>query len=459
MSTATHAPTRVGFHEFSTAVLIPSTLNPRKRVSHLDELAASIREVGVIEPLLVRPTVMTTDDDETVYEVVAGGRRLAAAQLAGALTVPVHVRELTDAQALELAIVENNQRGDVHPLEEAAAFVSLKRLDRAYTPEVIATKIGRPLAYVRNRLRLLDLGEDVREAFSEDRITIGHAERIARLPLERQTAALAACFSPLYGHDTDEEMLRPVQALDEWIATHTVIDVRSAHVQEALPELVEQVERAEAEGATLVQLSTGQRPAHGLKGKAAPLPMNVWRQVGPKACSHVTQGVVVYGERDRAQILTVCLKKSKCPTHWPPPPEKSAATAPQPTWKAQEEQRRLEREAWEAQQPAVLKALAAHFKGRKADVELVKVRLSGDGAYTQDVADALGKVTLANVGQALWFIEALRCGMWNKAEWAREVKSLFGFDLAKWEKAQAAPAKAAKTTPTKKTTKTTAQKR
>jgi ParB/RepB/Spo0J family partition protein len=459
MTTATHAPTRVGFHEFSTAVLVPSTLNPRKRVSHLDELAASIREVGVIEPLLVRPTVMTTDDDETVYEVVAGSRRLAAAQLAGALTVPVHVRELTDAQALELAIVENNQRGDVHPLEEAAAFVALKRLDRAYTPEVIATKIGRPLAYVRNRLRLLDLGEDAREAFSEDRITIGHAERIARLPLERQTAALAACFSPLYGHDTDEEMLRPVQALDEWITTHTVIDVRSAHVQEALPELVEQVERAEAEGATLVQLSTGQRPAHGLKGKAAPLPMNVWRQVGPKACSHVTQGVVVYGERDRAQILTVCLKKSKCPTHWPPPPEKSSTAAPPPTWKQREEERRQEQAAWEAQQPAVLKALAAHFKGRKADVALGHVVLGAMGQEANDVHEHIGKLTPQNIGQVLWFAQALQCRMWDRADWAREVKSLFGFDLAKWEKAQAKAGDKSTTVPPAKAAKKTAKKR
>lgn len=179
-----------GYHELPLTMLVPSSMNPRKTLGDVTDLAASIREVGILEPILVRPR-------DGAAEVVAGSRRHAAAQAAGLLMVPCLVRELTDAQALELAIVENNQRGDIHPLDEAEAFQLLAAMNRLYTPEVIAAKIGRPKAYVTGRLRLLQLEPTVREAFAADRITIGHADRIARLkPTVQERALLALVSAP-----------------------------------------------------------------------------------------------------------------------------------------------------------------------------------------------------------------------------------------------------------------------
>lgn len=115
--------------------LIESSINPRRIFDEtaLNELAESIRTQGVLSPLLVRPINPQT------YEVVAGRRRYRAAQLAGVESVPVDIRELTDAQCLEIAIVENLQRRDVHPLEEAEGFASLLRLEEPrYSIKLIA---------------------------------------------------------------------------------------------------------------------------------------------------------------------------------------------------------------------------------------------------------------------------------------------------------------------------------
>ena len=123
--------------------LTESPANPRRTFDEmaLNELAESIKSQGVLSPLLVRPV-----DGTHSYEIVAGARRYRAAQLAGLDSVPVRIVELTDAQALETSIVENLQRRDVHPLDEATGYVSLLHLD--YTVEQIAAKCGKSPAYV-----------------------------------------------------------------------------------------------------------------------------------------------------------------------------------------------------------------------------------------------------------------------------------------------------------------------
>lgn len=460
--TSLTTPTRVGFHELETNQLVPSTLNPRKRARGIADLAASIREAGIIEPLLVRPTVMITDDDAPVYEVIAGSRRLAAAAEAGLLFVPCLVRELTDAQALELAIIENNQRGDVHPLEEAEAFQHLRRLDRAYTPEIVAAKIGRPLAYVKSRLRLLNLTGEAREAFADEEITIGHAERLARLAPDVQERALAACFSPMFGREDGAMGLAAINALDNWITEHTVIDVKSPEVQEDLPELVEAVDRLEAEGATIVQLSTGHDKRHGLTGKAAPLPMGTWIDLRTeKRCKCATKGVVVYGERHRAEILDVCLKSSKCQTHWKTAPAAAAKGGGERTkqpWEIENEKRAADRAIWETQADEALTAIAASLKGRKADLSFFLAHVEPHDR--PEVAKYLcADVTEKNVGQALWFHEVLQIGTYDPARLSKEVKDVTGFDLLAWRKAWAkahpseTPAAAAPKTAAKKAAK------
>ena len=138
--------------------IIANRANPRRTfdAEQLEELTNSIREKGVMSPLLVRPT-----DDPNIFELIAGERRWRAAQKAGLHDVPVIVREVDDKEALELAIIENVQRADLNPLEEAMGYGQLiEQFD--YTQQDLAQVIGKSRSHVANTLRLLRLPEDVR---------------------------------------------------------------------------------------------------------------------------------------------------------------------------------------------------------------------------------------------------------------------------------------------------------
>ncbi|OZA89192.1 MAG: chromosome partitioning protein ParB, partial [Azorhizobium sp. 39-67-5] len=135
----------------------PSPRNPRRtfREEGLEELAASIREKGIIQPIVVRPS------GETAYEIVAGERRWRAAQRAGLHEVPVVVVELTEREALEVAIIENVQRADLNPLEEAQGYEALMaQFD--YSQSDLARVIGKSRPHIANTLRLLKLPESVK---------------------------------------------------------------------------------------------------------------------------------------------------------------------------------------------------------------------------------------------------------------------------------------------------------
>jgi ParB family transcriptional regulator, chromosome partitioning protein len=150
-----------------------SANNPRKRFSddELEDLARSIREKGLLQPLVVRPR----DDGE--YEIVAGERRWRAAQRAGIHEIPVLIRELSDGEALEIALVENIQRSDLNPLEEARAYSQL--LDQFnYTQQQLADSIGKSRSHISNTLRLLSLPDFVREQIESGKLTAGHARAL-----------------------------------------------------------------------------------------------------------------------------------------------------------------------------------------------------------------------------------------------------------------------------------------
>jgi ParB family chromosome partitioning protein len=158
----TAVQTQAEYRNLPLDSLIECSINPRRIFDEtaLNELAESIRTQGILSPLLVRPINPQT------FEVVAGRRRYRAAQRAGIESVPVDIRELTDAQCLEIAIVENLQRRDVHPLEEAEGFASLLRLEEPkYSIEKIAAKCGKHPGYVLSRIRLTELAPAVTEAF------------------------------------------------------------------------------------------------------------------------------------------------------------------------------------------------------------------------------------------------------------------------------------------------------
>jgi ParB family transcriptional regulator, chromosome partitioning protein len=154
--------------------IIANRANPRRTfdAEQLEELTNSIREKGVMSPLLVRPT-----DDPNIFELIAGERRWRAAQKAGLHDVPVIVREVDDKEALELAIIENVQRADLNPLEEAMGYGQLiEQFD--YTQQDLAQVIGKSRSHVANTLRLLRLPEDVRSMVASGTLTAGHARTL-----------------------------------------------------------------------------------------------------------------------------------------------------------------------------------------------------------------------------------------------------------------------------------------
>ena len=150
-----------------------SKLNPRKtfREEELAELAESIRQKGIVQPIIVRA------DPAGGYEIVAGERRWRAAQRAGQHNVPVIVREYDDQQMLEVAIIENVQRADLDPIEEAAGYNELI-VRFAYTQEKLADVIGKSRSHLANTLRLLKLPDGVQAMVSEGKLTAGHARAL-----------------------------------------------------------------------------------------------------------------------------------------------------------------------------------------------------------------------------------------------------------------------------------------
>ena len=168
-----------GGRRLPTGVLRPNPHNPRRMFSEteLDELAASLRERGIIQPIVVRQMRGPVGD----YEIIAGERRWRAAQRANLHEVPVVVIEATDAEALQLAIIENVQRADLNPLEEAQGYRAL--IDEfGNSQEDIAKIVGKSRSYVANTLRLLKLSEKVKAYIHSGKLSAGHARMLVGEP-------------------------------------------------------------------------------------------------------------------------------------------------------------------------------------------------------------------------------------------------------------------------------------
>ncbi len=161
------------------AWLHANPLQPRKNFNadELEDLAKSIREKGVLQPILVRPTAKGAD----VFEIVAGERRWRAAQLAKLHDVPVVVRELSDAESLELAIIENVQRADLNAMEEATAYLQLIEKFE-YTQEQLAQELGKSRSYITNSVRLLRLPDSVQGYIRNGKLSAGHARTLVGDP-------------------------------------------------------------------------------------------------------------------------------------------------------------------------------------------------------------------------------------------------------------------------------------
>ncbi|MBS1821303.1 MAG: ParB/RepB/Spo0J family partition protein [Acidobacteria bacterium] len=224
MSTQNIAATE--YRNLPLSILTESKSNPRRifEDAALKELADSIRSQGVLSPLLVRPL------NERSFEIVAGARRYRAAQMAESETVPVRIVNLTDAEALEAQLIENLQRRDVHPLEEAQGFRALLNLDEPkYSIEQIAAKTGKSPVYCAQRIRLTELAPVVVEAFAKDEIGVGHALLLAKLQPAEQEQALSACFREDWGGGSKgKRILLPVRNLKDWIEHNIMLILSDA---------------------------------------------------------------------------------------------------------------------------------------------------------------------------------------------------------------------------------------
>lgn len=220
----------------SDIMLSPS--NPRRMLNErkLEELAADIKRRGVQEPILIRPFT----EGERKFQVVFGERRYRASEKAGKETVPSIVRPLTDEQVLDLQIVENLQREDLHPLDEAEAFQRLyvlaQRENKNHDESVVfvATKVSKKPADIEKSLKLLSLIEAAKEAFSKDLILLGHAFELCRLREDEQKLALAFLtenrreVNQPSGRSKNVKVMPGVPDLRVWIQQNLFLDLEKA---------------------------------------------------------------------------------------------------------------------------------------------------------------------------------------------------------------------------------------
>ncbi|HUZ93789.1 MAG TPA: ParB/RepB/Spo0J family partition protein [Edaphobacter sp.] len=403
--------------------LTESANNPRSTFDEkaLDELAESIKAQGVLSPLVVRPKGGHS------YEIVAGARRYRAAQRAGLEYVPVRIAELSDAQAVEVSIVENLQRRDVHPLDEATGYVRLLALDEPkYSIEQIAAKCGKSPGYVLARVRLAQLAPAVVQAFSKDEIGVGHALLLAKLQPEQQEQALAACYQEAYGNDSkSKRILLPIRHLQQWIEHNILLELAAAPFSKEDTQLVPaagscieclkrtghnvllfdgisprqdscsdpncyaaklemHVKQTVAAKPKLVQISTAYgKPAEG----SAAIPRNQYveiRQDKPqkkeqrdwpeyKTCKSTTEAIVTEGS-EKGELRRICANPD-CPVHHPK--KKQQQTHADAEFKAEREKQRRAEALAQTIGLRVLKAIgeAVPVRLMKRDLQFAVERL------------------------------------------------------------------------------------
>ena len=215
------------FKEIPIEMLRKSPTNPRRRrdPKKFEDLCASVKEKGIIQPIVVRGT-------GDAWEIVVGEGRYFAAERVGLKTLPAMVRVLSDMEVLEIQIIENAQREDIHPLDEGEGYKRLMAMDN-YDVAAIAAKVGKSESWVYQRMKLADLIDPVKEAFVGDALTAGHAILLARLQPKDQEQALKKCFEERYleGFNGKEGMKKipiSVRELEAWIQENIHLDLHSA---------------------------------------------------------------------------------------------------------------------------------------------------------------------------------------------------------------------------------------
>ncbi|MGD0939561.1 MAG: ParB/RepB/Spo0J family partition protein [Terracidiphilus sp.] len=379
------AATNSEYRNLPLAQLQESPTNPRRRFDErgLNELAESFKSQGVLQPLLVR----SIDDEQ--YEVVAGARRLRAAKLAELSDVPVRVVLLSDAAVRESQLTENLLREDVHPYEEAIALKGISQLEGAqYDVASLSARLGKSQSYITQRMRLTELHPSIAEAFLADRIGVGHALEIAKLPQDQQEKAFDAAFRSVWNGGKETHVLLPVRELTAWIEQNILLSLDNVPFDKSdatlVPEagscaecpkrtgfnsllfgtavhddcsdggcynnkLAKHVERQIAEKPKLVQITTGYgtRGDSPVLGRNRYVPLNLAKpakakqplSANQKPCKQMAEAIVVDGA-ERGHTVKVCAD-TNCPVHF----ADRASKTPDPARLARErEQRRRELE-------------------------------------------------------------------------------------------------------------------
>jgi len=378
--------------------LVPSKTNPRKQFDGpaLIELTKSVKQHGVLQPILVRPVAGNGH-----FEIVAGERRFRAAKAAGLTAVPATVRELSDKDALEIQVIENLQRQDLHQLEEAEGYRQLLKMP-GYDAAKIAERVGRSVKYIYDRIKLLNLIEPIRTVFLDGRITAGHAILLARLtppdqqrafghPARGQDGGLWQDASTMFDEARDGKdplsgyKAVSVRELEEWITEHVRFDAERADAF-LFPETVSTMKSAQKEAEKVVHITQEhliERDARDPSRRTI-VPTS-WERAdgkqGSKLCERSVIGVVVVGE-GRGQAFRVCINKEKCKIHWGQWQKERAQRAKysatavakdggtaaqryeheQVRRKAEEARQEAERARWKTAMPAILKAVAVAVK-------------------------------------------------------------------------------------------------
>jgi len=372
--------------------LSPHPANPRKRFpeAQMLELTQSILDKGVLVPLLVRP-------NGAGFEILAGERRYRAAKRAGLAEVPVIVRQINDADALELILIDNLQREDLSPLEEAEGYKQLM-LHGRYDVARIAERIGRSVKYIYDRVKLVQLIPQAKTLLAFDRITAGHAILLARLKPDEQKRAIDPDSGGLFQDENAEQFdfdkegfarasaqatakdpqdllkyyglkARSVRELEGWIDQHVRFDRTAPIAQDLFPETAATVKKAVEVKEKIVQVTHNHFTMPDAKGGNTERIYHVssWTLAdgskGNKECERSVTGVIVVGP-DRGKAFKVCIDKKRCSVHWARE-QRQAAPGGDVTQReryAEQTKAEADRNRWKKALPAILKAVAEKVK-------------------------------------------------------------------------------------------------
>ena len=456
------------FQSIPIGQLKESPRNTRKVFEEqaLEELTSSVRDKGILNPLLVRP-------NGSGYEILAGARRYRAAKAANLEAAPAIVRELDDKAALELMIIDNLQRSDLHPLEEAEGYRQLMAQAK-YDVARIAARVGRSVQYVYDRLKLLSLTKEAQALFHDGRIQAGHAVILARLKPADQKRAIAE-RGALFDHERllwdpnedrsaatamrRDDAVKPVSVreLQGWIDKNVRFDREEVEPM-LFPETAATLTATREVAEKIIPITHDHyvTPEAKVEGERTYGPMS-WRRADGKGksklCDSSVTGVIVVGP-GRGEAFKVCTDKKGCKVHWGAEQrqaQKRAAAATkggstgEDRYKLEEEKRKRERaielakqDRWKKAAPKILEAIAAAVKKAPARAagllgETVLDSICDHRPEREAAIRFVARGTTAEdlVRHAAFLVLAREAGEWGAWDDFPKRAKAFGIDVAK----------------------------